>query len=78
MCEGDELASRDPDEEVKLIALSQQAGLYDILSRSLAPSIFGMEDVKKGVLMQLFGGNNKFNGSSTDGVRIRFVSFRLC
>lgn len=71
--EGDELVARDPDEELKLIAFSQKPGLYDILSKSLAPSIFGMDDVKKGVLLQLFGGNNKFNGdSTTDGVRIRY------
>ena len=30
-----------------------------VLSRSLAPSIYEMDDVKKGVLLQLFGGTNK-------------------
>lgn len=27
-----------------------------MLARSVAPSIFGLDDVKKGVLLQLFGG----------------------
>ncbi|KAJ1957585.1 MCM DNA helicase complex subunit, partial [Linderina pennispora] len=33
--------------------------LFDILSRSLAPSIYEMEDVKRGLLLQLFGGVRK-------------------
>lgn len=35
--------------------------LYQRLSDSLAPSIFGMSDEKKGVLLQLFGGASKTN-----------------
>ena len=30
--------------------------LYELLARSIAPSIFGLDDVKKGLLLQLFGG----------------------
>ncbi|KAJ2232955.1 MCM DNA helicase complex subunit [Coemansia sp. RSA 485] len=33
--------------------------LFDILSRSLAPSIYEMSDVKRGLLLQLFGGVRK-------------------
>ncbi|KAJ1725772.1 MCM DNA helicase complex subunit [Coemansia erecta] len=33
--------------------------LFDILSRSLAPSIYEMADVKRGLLLQLFGGVRK-------------------
>lgn len=33
--------------------------IYDKLVASLAPSIWQMEDVKKGVLCQLFGGVSK-------------------
>ncbi len=40
-------------------ALSNHPQLYEILSNSLAPSIFGMTDEKKGVLLQLFGGASK-------------------
>lgn len=38
---------------------SQRPDLYSLLSRSLAPSIYEMDDVKKGILLQLFGGTNK-------------------
>ena len=37
----------------------------------IAPSIFGMEDVKKGVLLQLFGAVNKFSGEKNGSPRIR-------
>ena len=33
--------------------------LYHKLARSLAPSIWELDDVKKGLLCQLFGGVNK-------------------
>ncbi|PKK80763.1 MCM-domain-containing protein [Rhizophagus irregularis] len=39
--------------------LSKNPLLYETLAHSLAPSIFGMDDVKKGILLQLFGGTNK-------------------
>lgn len=32
--------------------------MYELLSRSLVPFIWGMDDVKKGILLQLFGGTN--------------------
>jgi len=48
------------DEEVgKIKAIAGRYDVYELLSRSLAPSIWEMEDVKKGVLLQLFGGTNK-------------------
>nr|WCZ58331.1 DNA replication licensing factor MCM4 [Paratrimastix eleionoma] len=43
----------------KLVKLSQAPDIYDQLVHSLAPSIYGMEDVKKGILCQLFGGVNR-------------------
>jgi DNA replication licensing factor MCM4 len=39
--------------------LARHPALYQRLSDSLAPSIFGMSDEKKGVLLQLFGGASK-------------------
>lgn len=41
--------------------------LYDKLSDSLAPSIFGMSDEKKGVLLQLFGGSSKAGVGESEG-----------
>eukprot|EP01024_Parvocaulis_polyphysoides_P020728 TRINITY_DN1974_c0_g4_i1.p1 TRINITY_DN1974_c0_g4~~TRINITY_DN1974_c0_g4_i1.p1 ORF type:complete len:467 (+),score=86.61 TRINITY_DN1974_c0_g4_i1:155-1402(+) len=39
-----------------MYGMSQMPDLYQQLVNSLAPSIWGMEDVKKGILCQLFGG----------------------
>ena len=47
------------EEEEKIRVTSQREDIYDLLSRSLAPSIYEMDDVKKGILLQLFGGTNK-------------------
>lgn len=43
-------------EKIKKVA--QREDIYELLSRSVAPSIYQMDDVKKGILLQLFGGNN--------------------
>jgi DNA replication licensing factor MCM4 len=48
-----------PEEEAKIRETSQRSDIYELLARSLAPSIYEMDDVKKGVLLQLFGGTNK-------------------
>ncbi|KAI1399645.1 cell division control protein 54 [Hypoxylon fuscum] len=48
-----------PEEEEKIKATAARADIYELLSRSLAPSIFEMDDVKKGILLQMFGGTNK-------------------
>jgi len=44
-------------EELKL--LSRSPDIYDKLVQSLAPSIWELDDVKKGVLCMLFGGNSR-------------------
>ncbi|RKP18631.1 MCM-domain-containing protein [Rozella allomycis CSF55] len=47
--------------------IKQIPNLYETLSESLAPSIWGLEDIKKGLLLQLFGGTSKLfqrNGNS--------------
>jgi len=45
------------DDEVNLFStLAERDDVYDLLTASLAPSIFQMIDVKKGLLCQLFGG----------------------
>jgi DNA replication licensing factor MCM7 len=48
--------------------LEQSGQLYEYLSRSIAPEIFGHVDVKKALLLQLIGGVTKEVG---DGMRIR-------
>ncbi|KAK3300819.1 MCM2/3/5 family-domain-containing protein [Chaetomium fimeti] len=55
----DEIKKVSPEEEEKIRATAARPDIYDLLSRSLAPSIYEMDDVKKGILLQLFGGTNK-------------------
>jgi DNA replication licensing factor MCM4 len=47
------------EDEAKIKEIASRPDVYDILSRSLAPSIYELDDVKKGILLQLFGGTNK-------------------
>lgn len=55
----EEVRKVSAEEMEKIKALATRWDVYDVLSRSLAPSIYEMDDVKKGVLLQLFGGTNK-------------------
>ena len=47
------------EEEARIREVAARPDVYELLSRSLAPSIYEMDDVKKGILLQLFGGTNK-------------------
>lgn len=47
------------EELEKIRETSKRPDVYELLSRSLAPSLYEMDDVKKGILLQLFGGTNK-------------------
>lgn len=49
------LQSREDD----LLKLGRSADIYERLTASLAPSIWQMDDVKKGILCQLFGAAEK-------------------
>ncbi len=40
----------------KLKSLSKETDIYDRLARAIAPDIFENDDIKKGILLQLFGG----------------------
>ncbi|CAN3364999.1 DNA replication licensing factor Mcm4p [Diutina catenulata] len=80
----DEVANKDvqetrtiTDAEVAQIRdLATRDDLYELLARSLAPSIYEMDDVKKGILLQLFGGTNK---TFTKGGRYRGdINVLLC
>lgn len=54
-----EIKKISPEEKAKIKETSRRADIYELLARSLAPSLYEMEDVKKGILLQLFGGTNK-------------------
>jgi len=47
------------EEEEKIRSTAARPDVYELLARSLAPSIYELDDVKKGILLQLFGGTNK-------------------
>lgn len=53
----DHIFPQDREELLKLI--SQKEDIYDRLARRIAPSIYENLDVKKGILLQLFGGTKK-------------------
>ncbi len=42
-------------------SLARQPDIYEKLVRSVAPSIWELDDCKKGILCQLFGGVPKVN-----------------
>ena len=44
------------------------SNIYEKLSRSLAPAIFGHDDVKKGIMLQLLGGVHK---KTHEGINLR-------
>lgn len=49
----------EPEKIKEMEELSKKPDIYERLARALAPSIYENEDVKKGILMQLFGGTKK-------------------
>lgn len=56
---------RFPPERVELLhMLSKQEDVYERLARAIAPSIYENEDIKKGILLQLFGGTKKTHQNS--------------
>jgi DNA replication licensing factor MCM4 len=59
MADVEEVRKLTDDEITKIKELGSRYDIYELLSRSLAPSIYELDDVKKGILLQLFGGTNK-------------------
>lgn len=48
-----------PERIEVLRVLSKKPDVYERLARAIAPSIYENEDIKKGILLQLFGGTRK-------------------
>ncbi|XP_069053275.1 DNA replication licensing factor MCM5 [Lepisosteus oculatus] len=48
-----------PQEEEELRALAASPGVYESVARSIAPSIYGSQDLKKAIACLLFGGSRK-------------------
>jgi DNA replication licensing factor MCM4 len=60
----------------ELIALSNLPDIYERLAAALAPSIYEHEDIKKGILLQLFGGTRKEFNISNNNPTGKLRSFR--
>ena len=56
------------DEELEIKELARRPDIYELFSKSIAPSIFGMKSVKQSLMLQLFGGVARLN---PDGTRNR-------
>lgn len=57
--EANEIRHISQEQKQKIHDTASRPDVYDLLARSIAPSIFEQDDVKKGLLLQLFGGANK-------------------
>ena len=57
-----------PAELGEIQDMEQQGQLYMKMAKSIAPKVFGHEDIKRGVLLMLFGGLHK---RTAEGIRLR-------
>eukprot|EP01084_Bolivina_argentea_P272579 464138_1 len=58
---------------------AQNEKIYDILVTSLAPSVYQMDDIKKGILCQLFGATKKIFGQGQNERKFRDqINVLLC
>jgi len=57
-----------PEEEQKILELAKDPRIHEKIIRSMAPSIYGYEDIKESIAHLLFGGRPK---SLPDGITIR-------
>ncbi|MEK6820056.1 MAG: minichromosome maintenance protein MCM, partial [Nanoarchaeota archaeon] len=56
------------EDEKKIIELSRDPAIFDNLAKSITPSVWGYEEIKKSLVLQLFGGVKKVH---TDGQKSR-------
>lgn len=57
-----------PEDEQKIQELAARADIYETMIKSIAPSIFGYEEIKEAIALQLFSGVKK---QRADGVMTR-------
>ncbi|KAJ5552524.1 hypothetical protein N7494_001902 [Penicillium frequentans] len=57
--EADQARKISAEEEEKIKLTASRPDVYELLARSVAPSLYEMDDIKKGILLQMFGGTNK-------------------
>ncbi len=56
------------EDKKKIIEISKRPGIIDILARSVAPTIHGLDMIKKALVLQMFGGVRK---TMKDGTTMR-------
>lgn len=57
-----------PEERREIIAMKDSPDLYKRLAKSIAPSVHGHEEIKRGILLMLFGGVHK---KTAEGINLR-------
>lgn len=67
-----------PERIEELKRLSTLPDIYERLAHALAPSIYENEDIKKGILLQLFGGTRKDFANSGRGKFRSEINILLC
>jgi len=68
----------DPERLALIQELSQKPDVYERLARAIAPSIYENEDIKKGILLQLFGGSKKDLAATGRGQFRSEINILLC
>lgn len=63
----DTLELKDEEKE-EVLRMSQQPQIYDRLINSVAPTVFGHQDIKRAILLMLFGGVHK---RTHEGINLR-------
>lgn len=56
------------EEKEEVLRMSQQPQIYDRLINSVAPTVFGHQDIKRAILLMLFGGVHK---RTHEGINLR-------
>lgn len=76
--ENDETTARLAQKERAIRDIAGSPNVYERLMRSVAPNIFGLDDVKRGILCQLFGGTNKDIPGTASGRLRGDINILLC
>ena len=53
------------EDERQILELSQDPNIFEKLAKSIAPSVWGYEEIKKSLVLQLFGGVKKINANGS-------------
>ena len=68
MSENEKIKEFSKSELDRIIQMKSDQNIYVNLSKAISPSVFGHDEVKKGLLLMLFGGVNK---ETQEGIKLR-------